>query len=862
LLVIGLTRQVATVSSDVRTWTRDTALRVQPEATRDLFDDAVRASIVRYDKEADLIVHLTAREARDRDLDRGEWTTTYRRFFRPAGAGAQLRAEIAAHRTERTLVAVRDTGLTQGCAGARCAPPWTITRTDASDLLDLARPGAPVAGAFSVLARAAPGWTLATGADLRPGARYGLAPRHAVGGAGDVVVDVIGRDLVLEGLPVDVAGAGVTSYCFAERGGGTMALGACQTGAAAVAHRIELPAEDWARVTRMTVTSATVPILPAAWREQGRARDPDAGAGRTQIRVDDRFTLTCDPRRCTPGLVPSDLLRRAANDLTAPPLRAERAAEPLPPGFELEPETEPGSASPPEPGRLAALGPLLTRNAGGRVVPSPRAEALGLRPMLGFEELGIESLVNLYANLPPGLRAESIRPTFDLAIQEVVQEVMRAYLVERTLGVQQDALREGAALDRRAAFVLVDLAGAPGAVRAAVGYPFYGAGYSTWDLRELTRASEADSPASPFPWRGLDARFHPGSTFKLVSALALARSATGQTEGVPPPAQGGLAEILLGAPPERVGAVLSFDLRAAEAPVAPPPGINAPPYPLDDRGRPPWPLNEGTAASCGAAGYGVCAALVRSSNMFFGHAALVENRQAVAALRIAPAGGPETAVAQTLRHLGLDGEVDLVPGASDAERGFGPRIEAPLIPTAPTLRDPAPAAQPGAFHERDVAANAIGQNLQITPLAMATVAGAIATGRVVHPRIASVEGHPPRLGAPVLPETPEARRILSEIERGMAGVVQSGGTAAGSFPSSGVAAAGLRDRVFAKTGTPTIREGDPDLLGHWFVGWIDDRDGVPSHAFACAITHVRSGSSPCPAVTGAILGRLSEAGRL
>ena len=82
--------------------------------------------------------------------------------------------------------------------------------------------------------------------------------------------------------------------------------------------------------------------------------------------------------------------------------------------------------------------------------------------------------------------------------------------------------------DRRTTFVVMDAgddARTRGEILAVVAWPGVEQGVPLWDLGALEIGAPGESPVSGEPWRANDATATPGSTFKLVTALAAIQAA-------------------------------------------------------------------------------------------------------------------------------------------------------------------------------------------------------------------------------------------------------------------------------------------------------------------------------------------------
>jgi cell division protein FtsI/penicillin-binding protein 2 len=106
----------------------------------------------------------------------------------------------------------------------------------------------------------------------------------------------------------------------------------------------------------------------------------------------------------------------------------------------------------------------------------------------------------------------------------------------------------------------------------------------------------------------------------------------------------------------------------------------------------------------------------------------------------------------------------------------------------------------------ELAASAIGQaRVLASPLQMASVAAAVASGRWHAPKLITQPARP--AGPAVAPLSPV---VASTLQSFMASVAQPGGTAAG---------AGLPAGTFGKTGTAEFGNGNPPPTHAWFIGY-------------------------------------------
>lgn len=896
-------------------WIERAEKQSQNSATDRLFKSAVAANLIRYDIETDELQMMTPREGRaifgsdealpaptERQVELRQETSfdaNEARLFDPAtaldllwksrGPGAEVRAIIDDFVGNRSLLAVRDAGLTQACrvmAEEECPQAlWTIhlSLANLDDDVQLSaeeamlaaptsamRTAAPDVAVFSALARGVSqpfgNWSMASGREianetfiLRPDVPPGQAGRPAV-------IDVIGANVR---APL---GAQVEYFCFSEALETTLRLTSCDAQVGSVAARIKLPQQDTAAPPSLSATPIRVPLLPPAMRQSLLSSNEDretGGATTSRIRLDDRLSLVCDMQKaqCDPVLATTQRRVRLARDLQLRD-RIETAA--LEPDATEDTQTVQNDAE-------DALGPDAVFETQFLRLVGPNSyevtdltRSLDLIPAVGVPGVSFGSYLGFLENLPSGVEAEDLRLTFEPTLQGVTRDVLRDFLEGGDFPAQQNRLIDGQEDNRRAALVLVDLADGPdqGAVRAVAGYPFFTATDNLWDLQARARESEGASTISAAAWRGLDARFQPGSSMKILSALSLARTAAGVNEGIDPSTRSQLETALVGAPPSFYNDAFDLDVTQTSQRITSSRVSGSGTFQFGDRGAPVYPAPQATSQACGRDAstlYGVCEALARSSNIYFAILALHENENALDALYGTQSDNPVfTGLGQTLTALGLAGARPLVrlPPTIDAATTFAPDVEAARLDSAPGLAGGTLRPDPMGLHELNVAINAYGQNAFVTPLSMATTAGAIGLGHTIAPFIARTEDAQPPRKAPLLPSDTRSQQLLDEIREGMSAVMAPRGTGYAGFRAPGPTADALRARVHAKTGTAEIGSTDGTAMyTHWFVGWIENTQGTPKYAFACAVSHVRGGS-PCATVVGEWMHRLDASGAL
>lgn len=893
-------------------WIRDAQKRSQNSIVDDLFKSAIEHGILYYDPTLDEIVLLTPREysvlGQRRQPNGGLLVTsgslrsepeftpevTLNLLWNNRGPGFQLRTILNDFNENRSLIAVRDAGLTVPCTVLRQSScidlPWTIALSDFE--IGDANVGATVSTQtvaqaamdpfvfrqLGVLGQAYSNWTIARGRDLQAG-QFRLLPKDDALLVGKdstelVTIDVIGT---LGAVSPDAV---VTRFCVDDNFSGRQSqrtfrgtqIIPCDNASTAVGARLRLPSAELE--LGLDVIPVRMPILPMTVRENLRNKtlfvpqNEEELTARLTVRLNDRLRFNCRSDNCELALSTTSRLSRLARDLfQESQIEDTFAAQNQPQEVSAEVEED------------ARILPVLSQ-ADSRFLnlETPRvytltgdAVSLGLAAAIGVPGVTQNSYMGLLENLPAGVEADDLKLTFDPLLQERALAVFRRYLDGGTFPIMQNLLIPGAEAERRAAFTMIDLRPGreQGAVRVALGYPFFDGEVNVFDLQTYARGPEGANPTAAAAWRGLDARFQPGSSIKIISALSLARTINGDTANISLDIRRQLQEAFLGAAPDDYLTMFGLNLGTTQFEFSKSDSVNDGTATVGDRGSPIMPVPAAVNQNCrreGAGVYGVCEALARSSNMWFARMALKENEEILPGLLSDdPRGRRFTGLANTMIALGLNGAHPLVrlPDNIELQSTFAPQIEPPLVPSAPGLENGEPSPSEIPLARLAVAQNAYGQNLQVTPLAMTAAVSSIALGQTVSPFIAQTDASVPPASNQLLTPTGLAGELLDEIRKGLRAVPKAGGTGFNAFQGQGADVAALRDRVSGKTGTALRRilpNGTTEFT-HWFIGWIDDAEGRPIYGFGCAISHV-SDSGPCGAVTAGILGELQKEGLL
>ena len=480
--------------------------------------------------------------------------------------------------------------------------------------------------------------------------------------------------------------------------------------------------------------------------------------------------------------------------------------------------------------------------------PTDAARGAGLAPLLGHRLDHGASVAGMLARVPsPGGLAHSARLTLDLALQQASQAALECIGMRRG---QFDGERcsggRAAPQGRQAGLVIIDTD--TGDILAAAGAGGAPVSADNWnEVRDFDRANPARSPLrlQAFQHDGGTHR-SPGSTFKIVSALGLELAAETDPQ---------LEALLAGMPLPAINRMARQKGFAFQT--------GAPSYPHGTRlahitnykGQHP-----GSRAQGGR--LGLAQALTYSINTWFAWSGELSDRSLFGR---AEGGAPDL---QALEPGALD---SVRPIAAMAHRvGFGQalRLDGGLLPEDfkwsrwDALQ--ASEAHIDSIHTRhELRQMSIGLRMQVTPLHMAMVAGAVGQGRTIAPRLLlELNGREARL------EQGDKLGVrLDRIRHGMKGVVDDG-TAAGAF--RGARLDQVRRGLSGKTGTSpamvTLADGvRRELATVWFTGSLEP-GSVPGQrhrlAIAAFVSHSEaSGGEHAAPVVAAVLGAMAAPNR-
>jgi len=487
----------------------------------------------------------------------------------------------------------------------------------------------------------------------------------------------------------------------------------------------------------------------------------------------------------------------------------------------------------------------LNETSGNESQPTDLAFQSGLETLVGvgnFDHLALAQ--QLARNVREG-QTRIVKLSLDPALQAMALEVLRRGVGDRTdrsfenihsrMPTEWDR-------DRRGGIVVIDLNTEPGAIRAAAAWPSAPSGLNQWDLSALGSWRPTRSPFAPRLWAATDRLSNPGSSFKMVTALALVQAAV---DGDP-----AARDIIMGLNGSQFQNLLKLNPQSGS--YTPDGGACGPI-------KKPIPNFGGavTCAGCASGGrLGLRQALTFSINTYFSAAAVRLDREAADR----QTRGTAAAQANTRPFYLSDAADRLYPGmrfdlAVDAAGGTVTGARSWAVPIDLEAR------KTSCPRVQRLALNAIGQAVQASPLAMASIAGSIALGRQLHPSL--ISGGASLASESILRNWPGPsadNEYYREMLNGLADVVARG-TAAAAFNTPELRT--MVPKIAGKTGTAETGTKEPNTV--WFVGWMADGPVAqpgsrPQFAFACYVTHVGgTGGAVCAPLIARLIGMVADA---
>lgn len=533
----------------------------------------------------------------------------------------------------------------------------------------------------------------------------------------------------------------------------------------------------------------------------------------------------------------------------------------------------------------------LSGGTSKRTVISAEAVGLGLLPVIGFDQRDAGGAISrLIAPLRQGERTRetlTIRAPVQAVVQETLQDVLAGNpgfsdITARLLpNRRSDRLANVVLMDAGPAGAYGDIDWRTGEVIAVGSLPAATTGMHEWDILANQQFRPTESRIAARAWSQNNRLYAPGSSFKTVVTLAAIRAAAnGQNTiarylGATADTPGMTREELDRTIGNEFG--FRFDAKSLSVPINSG-GTTGRSRDIGNRKR----------AMCDRIANGQCKPTARltmpdmlasSDNVYFSRLALLLDEDHVSSIiagrrvesrsqkgaEISISGGDTVSslrLQRTLDYLWPREAADLLPGVDP--------YSASRLNATPGLLDARLLEGPRLFR---LAQNGIGQGAQMTPLAMASIAGGISAGQRILPSLLK-DRQQALQGAPLIAEDPvepggsfsasRAAEMLESLRQGMRNVFQFGTGAKAPFAAKGEftneALLSLRDRLYGKTGTAQQDNPGRDGITVWMVGWIERPDitGFEDRriAFACMLTHARPDTAGGGSTCGPLMTRL------
>jgi cell division protein FtsI/penicillin-binding protein 2 len=478
----------------------------------------------------------------------------------------------------------------------------------------------------------------------------------------------------------------------------------------------------------------------------------------------------------------------------------------------------------------------------------PDALRMGLAPIVGVDREDIGSLTSALAQKRDRQSADFLL-TIDPKIQSRAADVLGEEARKRS---SRRRPIQSAGRRQRMALVVVDASDkTAGEILAMASWPSLQPNQHVWDLNALAAGDERNFPLAGHAWRATDVHNMPGSTFKVVTALAAVQvTAAGDRT---------IGDLMTGSRSFSESArLLGIDLSTNTLPVPNGRGVfrihNSSGHPYDSANLPTSQTRCPPAAGPRRQ-LGLCEAILTSSNLYFSGMALKLDRpKLMDGTQEHLRTERELALAKAARQLFWVAEPDDKPVTFDLLRGKAAAARLRAVPILlPVMQGHERNGTPRA-RQLDLALNGYGQGVEASPLAVASIYTSLALWRQVRPRLVpvgtSADPAADGEGQPLMPSPSAGSPPYASILRsGLFGVSNvPGGTARRRFRSAKL----LQSRVFAKTGTANTVG---DFHSAWLAGWIEP--AIPQGrrlAFACWITHTTEyGADACVPIVRKLL---------
>lgn len=440
--------------------------------------------------------------------------------------------------------------------------------------------------------------------------------------------------------------------------------------------------------------------------------------------------------------------------------------------------------------------------------PTELTQNTGLTALIGQDKHDLYSLSGLMWHANKKQNAV-LKLTLDSRLQQITQDKL------------EQGIKKRPSPYRRAAVVMLNAE--TGEILAAANYPNPKQGVHPWDRNVISLLYPDNDPYRFNPWQGMTGDNAPGSTFKVVTAMAALKAANDNKT---------LNDFLVGSDIARYKAQTGLDPDATRYRIPnTPPAIKAIGTTHSIRQAAGALFDPNCGKKTNNRGVvGLPEATKDSLNNWYAHLGILMDAPSLNLNQPAQASH----LVQMANHLGFNRVSSL--DSFNLQR-YKARTNARgdvLNAYAGSMDLARPSANRNEALQR-LAQNSFGQGLTSTPLQMAKVAASIATGKNIQPQLLMALAGDDA-------EEPEHNDLelanLDSLRDGMKAVVQTG-TAKGVFKGQ------LKCHVYGKTGTAEVGTKKSNFrISPWFMGWYAPPDKRPPLAFACMATHYpqRTGS--------------------